>query len=64
MLSYWGVEVHWRLDRLAVHWLSIGQPVMSSDSTHREGVSGVCVCVCVRLILIHMTTHTVALMWL
>ena len=36
MLTYWGVEVHRRLDRLAVRWLSIGQPVMSSVSTHRE----------------------------
>ena len=57
-----GIEVHRRLDRLAVRWLSIGQPVMSSYSTLREGVSGVCVCV--RLILIHLTTQTVAIMWL
>ena len=39
-----GFEVYRRLDRLAVRWLSIGQPVMSSHSTLREEVSGVCVC--------------------
>ena len=38
------VEVHRRLDRLAVRWLSIGQPVVSSYSTLGEGVSSVCVC--------------------
>ena len=37
-------EVYRRLDRLAVRWLSIGQPIMSSHSTLREEVSGVCVC--------------------
>ena len=51
-----GFEVYRRLDRLAVRWLSIGQPVMSSHSTLREEVSGVCVCV--RLTLIHLITQT------
>ena len=37
-----GFEVYRRLDRLAVRWLSIGQPVMSSHGTLREEVSGVC----------------------
>ena len=55
-----GFEVYRRLDRLAVCWLSIGQPVMSSHSTLRGGQ----VCVCVRLILIYLTTQIVALMWL
>ena len=39
-----GVEVHRRQDRLAVCWLSIGQPVFSSYSTHGAEVSSVCVC--------------------
>ena len=55
-----GFEVYRRLDRLAVCWLSIGQPVMSSHST----LGGGQVRVCVRLILIHLTTQAVALMWL
>ena len=38
-----GVEVHRRLDRLAVCWHSIGQPVFASYSTHGMEVRSVCV---------------------